>query len=90
MKLCINKNMHNIHIELLQSISLKGKVPKPKKCLDETETTLIVVEITVHFLQRGVLQRECHDIYEASIVKILWPCENRDQFMFFFCFSVDR
>ena len=24
MKLCINKNMHNIHIDLLQSISLKG------------------------------------------------------------------
>ena len=54
-----NNNMHNIHIELLQ---WKKKVPKPRKRLGETVTTLIFVEITVHFLQGSFFYFEGHTI----------------------------
>ena len=42
----INNDMHT-H----ESISLKGKVPKPRMGLGETEMTIIFVKTTIHFSQ---------------------------------------
>ena len=51
--MCISNNVHNVHIELLQTESVQ-KFPKMGTCFGKTEVTLVIFETTIHFKFYGV------------------------------------